>query len=71
MDLWTEDDMYALAKRVHAHKRPSPLSLKALCLDFTIKKWKMWSDLNKQLGINPFNIIRKYFIRNFLYNAFI
>jgi len=54
MDSWTEEELYELAKRVHADKRPSPPALKVLCMDFTINKWKTWTDLNEELGINAF-----------------
>jgi len=60
MVLWTEDELYELAKRVHPPRRPSPPALKAICVDFTINKWKTWTDLGDSLGINPFDKIRKH-----------
>jgi len=55
MDLWTEEELFELAKRLHPPRSRSPRSLKDLCLDFTIKKWKTWTDINEQLKINPFD----------------
>jgi len=57
MDLWNEDEMYELAKRVHAHQRPSPPALKVLCMDFTINRWKSYVDFNKKLKLQPFDKI--------------
>jgi len=63
MDLWSDDDdddeLYELAKKVQAHKRPSPPSLKDLCLDLTVKMHQTWNDLFHEHEIRPFGKIRK------------
>jgi len=55
-----EDEMYELATRVQT-KCCSPPTLKLLCLDFTIKKWKSYTDLNEKLKINAFENMGAYF----------
>jgi len=64
MDLWTEDEMFELAKRVHPPELSSPRALEKICLGVIVKKWKTWTDLNEQLKINPFDKIGK---RSFFY----
>jgi len=60
MDLWTDDELYELAKRVNPPLRPSPPTLKVLCMDYTTNKWKYWIDLNKKLKTNTFEKMCKH-----------
>jgi len=60
MDLWTEKEIYNFAKKLHPPKQlPSPPTLKALCMDFTINRWEYWTDVNEELGINAFDKMGK------------
>jgi len=54
MDLWAEDELYAMAQKVHPPKPTchSPLSLKVLCLNLAVKMCKTWINLYEQQGIN-------------------
>jgi len=59
-DLWTDDELYELAKMFHPSRQFSPPTLKIICMDFTVKHFETWTDFNKKLGINLFDKICKF-----------
>jgi len=69
MATWTEDELFELAKRVHAEKPSSPPTLKTICMDFTIDMWQSWTDIDEHLEINPFEKMCKLNINTNIYTT--